>query len=157
MTGVQTCALPIYQCGMNPETGMIFTSASESDKFKEGFGLITMDELVFAGGVAEVESYGSYSAPNTYYSRNSVSDCSQLIDCNVTGQYGKWWTMTPSRSYDYLLYIYYSGINGIIEAYNSLDGSATSSLKIRPVLSLKSNTLVSGSGTATDPYVVTGI
>ena len=44
-----------------------------------------------------------------------------------------------------------------ILGYLSKNSVSISSTVVRPVISLKSNTLVSGTGTASDPYVVEGI
>ena len=136
---------PSYQCGMSP-SGTIYSDASESDKFKEGVGLMTADEVAMAGGIYES------GAPNTYYYRNSVSNCSTAANCSVTGS-NYWWTMSPREFNGVIAYAF-----GVLGSAGSLHYAATSgTYMVRPVISLKSNTLVSGSGTASDPYLVEGI
>ncbi len=104
--------------------------SKSNNKLTYPVGLITWDEASFAGG--------RYGVSNNYY---------------LTA--GKWyWTMTPSRwSVDV-------GV-GCVGFAGSLGGSLGhnyvnySSPGVRPVLSLKSDTVViSGGGTEANPYVV---
>lgn len=156
---------PSYQCGMNTTggytnsngvwvsggtTGTLYSDASESDKFKDGIGLITADEIIFAGGAL-------ISSPNIYYFRNSVSDCSRDKDdlCSVTGNKW-WWTMTPNEYTDT-----YGIMLGVFASSNpnTVVGSLANLIVyepqvIRPVISIKANTLISGSGTVTNPYEI---
>ena len=89
-------------------------------------GLITIDEVLFAGGVI-----GNIS--NFYLKNGSV-----------------YWMMSPA------------GFNYYNDAYTwlvSSDGptgrsSVSNAIGVRPVLNLSTNTLVSGSGTSSDPYIV---
>ena len=135
---------------MSPSDSL-YSNASNQDKFTEGVGLMTVDEVSFAGGVYAVP------AVNTYYSRNSVSECSTESNCSVSGSYD-WWTMSPynfTGSAANVFIVFGSHYPFHPGSLNSLPVFDT--FVVRPVISLKSNTLVSGSGTASDPYVVTGI
>ena len=152
---------PSYQCGMNTTggkvniygtwiqngtVGILYNDASDQDKFKEGVGLMTADEISFAGGV-----YGS-NAPNTYYYRNSVNNCTSNTDrnCSVV-DVNYWWTMTPYGFND-TAYGYAVGINsnpGRLDLFE-----VSSEMIIRPVISISKNVLTFGSGTSTDPYVI---
>ena len=90
-------------------------------------GLLTTDEAALAGG---------YSTSNSGYYL-------------YTGNY--YWTMSPSNfigSYADVRYVISSG-------YVS-DYSVDISLGVRPVLNLKSGSLKSGSGTALDPFELSG-
>ena len=100
-------------------------------------GLITYDEAVYAGG------YFLQSNNNYYlYTTPSLS-----------------WTMSPSGVYDYIsnvgdIAIYFSGDIG--DHYISYDHDSTGKYPniLRPVINLKSDTNMIGSGTIDDPYVV---
>ena len=100
-------------------------------------GLITYDEAVYAGG------YFLQSNNNYYlYTTPSLS-----------------WTMSPSGVYDYIsnvgdIAIYFSGEIG--DHYVSYDHDSTGKYPIilRPVINLKSDTVMVGLGTIDNPYVV---
>ena len=100
-------------------------------------GLITYDEAVYAGG------YFLQSNNNYYlYTTPSLS-----------------WTMSPSGVYDYIsnvgdIAIYFSGDIG--DHYISYDHDSTGKYPIilRPVINLKSDTVMVGLGTKANPYVV---
>lgn len=89
-------------------------------------GLLTYDELVYAGNY--------YLQTNTnYYLYN--------------GKY--FWTMSPAG---------FSGVYSIVWDVTSVGALTTSfvygSAALRPVLNLKADTLVTGTGTSTNPYVI---
>ena len=93
-------------------------------------GLLTADEVAFAGSIN-----ATMSSSYTYLYKNASST--------------SWWTMSPgdfnSTTFMYMV----SGTNGRISATNP-----TSVYGVRPAVALKTGTLVSGSGTQADPYVV---
>ena len=103
-------------------------SCNNNDIIKEPVGLITADEVAFAGGV--------YGTKNTnYYLYNQQN----------------YWTMTPSHfscssSRAYLFRVY---SDGSISYYLAFDKYG-----VRPVINLRSDTTFTGDGTATNPYVV---
>ena len=90
-----------------------------------GVGLVAIDEVVLAGG------WNSYNSNYYLYS----------------GQI--YWTMSPS---------YFSGNNIAFERFVSSDSRADGTTGVvnidgaRPVFNLKSEVLVQGTGTASDPY-----
>ena len=92
-------------------------------------GLLTADEIAFAGGAYEI-------ANNTYYlNKNSLNF---------------WWLLSPAD---------YSGTYSEIWGVNDEGGltliTSEECRAIRPVLSLVSNiSFSSGTGTATDPYII---
>ena len=92
-------------------------------------GLLTADELTFAG----------------YVSDSSIT----YLQENATGTY--WWSLSPG---------YFSGISaGVKTVYGAgallfTDGSVCSSNGVRPSISLKSTTNVTGEGTSDKPYKV---
>ena len=91
-------------------------------------GLITIDEVLFAGGVIGNSS--------NFYLKNG----------------SHYWTMSPAGFYNisynnaFACYVYSDGDT----VYNSVDFT----FGVRPVLNLSADTLVSGSGTSSDPYIV---
>ncbi len=113
-----------------------FECSNTSDRFYN-FGLMTADEVSYAGGV--------YAKPNTsaYYSLNASGGSS-------TGS-ASWWTMSP--------HYYSANISNtfLVAAHGALSFTNVHlSDVVRPVVSLKSSVLVTGgSGTGNDPYTLT--
>ncbi len=94
--------------------------------YKSKIGLLTADEMMFAG-------YGTDILPSTN---------------NYLFYNGSFWTMTPDQGYSSYRNVF-AGNNGEIRSAGTDD-----SLAVRPVINLKADTKVSGSGTKKDPYVV---
>ena len=88
-------------------------------------GLLSYDEVVYAGGYP-------YSIKNNYYLYNNTS----------------FWTMSPAGFGSYSN-VWYGNIAGNVD-YNS----AATSYAVRPVLNLTADTLATGSGTSSDPFVI---
>ena len=87
-------------------------------------GLMTMDEIVLAGGWKEENSgYYLYSGQD-------------------------WWTSSPFASNELSVDARSVGSNGYADSANWVDNS----YGVRPVLNLKAEVLAQGSGTASDPY-----
>ena len=108
--------------------GMLKTVDGNTTKYYK-VGLLTADEVTFAGAYRWTDNKNYYLVNNTY-----------------------WWTMSPSNFYTstvraYVWYVYPSGhLFGDYVAY---------SYGVRPAVSLKSTASISGgTGTATDPYVI---
>ena len=120
--------------GMIPYKSYTPDFKCNTDRNKKGsvnasIGLLTYDEVIYAGG-----HYGVNN--NNYYLYNS-----SIPD---------WWTMSPegfnnNRSYVWLIY-------GGSYFYTNVDVSFPGF--IRTVLNIKSNTTASGTGTSSDPFVV---
>ena len=90
-------------------------------------GLLTYDEVVYAGGY-----YGQNNS--NYYLYNPAI---------------YWWTMSPagfSGSYSSVWNVFTTGYINL----NSVDNS----LRLRPVLNLTADALATGSGTSSDPFVI---
>jgi len=117
-----------------------FDCPDPNDRFTT-FGLMTADEIAFAGG-----RYGT-NAPKAYFSL-SVSNT------YPTGS-NNWWTMTP---------IFYSGsyasIASVMTSNNGYLGYLTTSNakiqnSVRPVISLnKTVKITGGDGSGTNPYII---
>ena len=118
-------------------------NCNESDIIKSNIGLITIDEIAFAGGV--------YSKKNdkAWYYKNSKGNSS-------INKSNSWWTMTGTAGLKNL-YLNYTikqaeeGVEGLITAH----AVSYSNKSFRPVISLKKDLLYkSGDGSATNPYEV---
>ena len=115
-----------------------FNCSNTSDRFTT-FGLMTADEVAFAGG-----KYGANSPKAYYY-------LAQDGTSSITGS-SWWWTMSP-----------YLGSSAAVFAVrgSSYPGDLNplgvhGSVVVRPVVSLKSSVLVTGgSGTGSNPYTLT--
>lgn len=93
-------------------------------------GLITADEVAYAGGVYNVSN-------NQYF----------LYTNTIT------WTMSPARYDDGEGRMWHIGAPGGLN-YNN--GLVTVQRQTRPVINLRADVTLTGSGTASDPYVVVG-
>ena len=101
-------------------------TCSSSDIIKIPIGLVTADEVSMAGGVGDKNN-------TSYYLYNSLN----------------YWTMSPSSSNTVSARGYLVSTDGELSMSN-----INSTYGVRPVINLKSNTHFTGTGTATDPYVV---
>ena len=132
---IQTNKIPTFTCS-NANDKFTASITTGNGKLIYPIGLITADEISYAGGI-----YGTNNS-NYYIAQNALSGA----------QY--WWTMTPN----------YWNSDGRVGAFivggstnnGTLNFSYVSTGRgVRPVISLKSCVLASGgSGTASDPYTV---
>ena len=133
ITGDSTWSTSINM-GMIPYKSYTPDFKCNTDRNKKGsvnasIGLLTYDEVIYAGG-----HYGVRN--NNYYLYNS-----SIPD---------WWTMSPegfnnNASYIWLIYggsYFYTNVNVSYPGF------------IRTVLNIKSNTTATGTGTSSDPFVV---
>ncbi len=121
----KTTQAPIFTC-TNHEDLFTYTKATKgTQSLTYPVGLITADEVVYAGGFGGKDN-------NSYYLYTSSS----------------YWTMSPA-SYDSRadeFQLYYSGTL-------NLDG-VNSSKGVRPVINLKADTIFTGDGKSESPFVV---
>ena len=117
---------PTYDC---PSEDLYTTSGSSNGNKSLTYpiGLITADEVAYAGGVAG-------TANQSYYL--------------YTGEY--YWTMSPFYFFNDWAYVFYVGSNGSFER-----ALVTGRYGVRPVVNLKADIQISsGSGTSSNPYVI---
>ena len=111
-------------------TGPSLKCNGELSKINSKVGLITADELAFAGyayNIGNTTTYLQENATNTY-----------------------WWSLSPSGFYGDGARVWgVSGGNGIFGDYNVFSASG-----VRPLISLKSTTNVTGEGTSSAPYII---
>ena len=89
-------------------------------------GLLSYDEVVYAGGYYNQSNSNYYLYNNTYF-----------------------WTMSPAG--------FTSGYSTVWRVYPSggiSDGNVNNSYAVRPVIILNADTLATGSGTSSDPFVI---
>ena len=111
-------------------TGPSLKCNGELSKINSKVGLITADELAYAG----------YA-----YAQNNTTT---YLQENATDTY--WWSLSPSNFNGNEADVWYvDGSNGFFSSY---DGSYTDG--VRPLISLKSTTNVTGDGTSENPYKV---
>ena len=113
--------------GSSKGNGALKVTPSDNDSTATPIGLITADEVAYAGGVV-----GSNN--NSYYLYNNAV----------------YWTMSPGRFYygdAGVFYVYSSG--------SLIPGGYVYNLYgVRPVINLKSAIAISGSGSTSDPFKV---
>jgi len=123
----KTTQTPTLQCSNKSRDLFTVTSASEGNKkLTYPVGLITSDEVVFGGGFGGTNNSTYYLYTNQHY-----------------------WTMSP---------YHYNGSYALVFGVRS-DGylgwnSVVSTFGLRPVINLKSDTKMTGSGSSSDPFVV---
>ena len=124
---IYTNKSPVFTCSTN--NLYTYTSSTKGNKsLSSPIGLITADEVAFAGGV--------YNTNNTSYYLYTGST---------------YWTMSPSDffgSYARVFYVYSRG--SLLNYYR-----VSSAFGVRPVINLKATTTISsGNGTAQNPFIV---
>ena len=90
-------------------------------------GLLTYDEVVYAGGYP-------YSNNNSYYLYNNTY----------------FWTMSPAGFSGSSSYVWRVNTAGYIDRSNV----SNTARAVRPVIILNADTLATGSGTSSDPFVI---
>ena len=116
---------PVFTCSTN-NLYTATTSNKGNKSLSSPIGLITADEVAFAGGV--------WATNNTSYYLYTGSS---------------YWTMSPyyfsDAGFANMVYVY---LNGNLTNYsvNNVPG-------VRPVINLKADTLFTGSGTISDPFI----
>ena len=126
---------PSFKC-INTEDLYTLKSSSKGNKALDyPIGLITADEVAYAGGVSSGES----GTNNTSYYLNTGTT---------------WRTMTPygynSQGNEYYASVYGVDASGVVRRFYGSAGSHG----VRPVINLKADTVFTGTGTSADPFVV---
>ena len=132
---------PTLTCENASDYYTVSSASSGNKKLSYPIGLITADEVMLAGHAGGVFD-GSY---NHMKSNNG----SYLVTGNA------FWTMTPAGGYNpfgypgWVAFVFFVGSSGDIDDSNPYYTGG-----LRPVVNLKSGVTITGSGTKTDPYVV---
>ena len=125
---VNSTKSPTLKCKNNEDMYTVSGSSRGNKALTNPVGVITADEVAMAGGV-----YGQTN--QSYYL--------------YTGQ--NYWTMSPSYFYASvsLAYVFYVPSSGQLS-----DSWVDSMYGVRPVINLSADVKVTGSGTSSDPFVV---
>ena len=127
-------ANPSYNC---TDIRDAFSVNNTSAKLDFPIGLMTADEIAFAGGVASVKM----NTPYAWFISNSAG----------TQVSSYWWSLSPSGWNGYGSVAWFWHSNNAILGYNYIDCT----FAVRPAISLKSCNLISGGdGSANNPYVI---
>ena len=117
-------------------TGPSLNCNGKLSKITSKIGLITADELAFAGYAYNIRNTVTYLKENTS---------------------GEWWSLSPSDYISIYANVWTVESYGtyFTTGYGGRGGSGVhDSYGVRPLISLKSTTNVTGNGTSEDPYVV---
>ena len=128
---------PVYNCTNKKDA---FSGSNSEAKLTYPIGLMTADEVAFAGGV-------NYTNANVYYTLNSKGNA-------ITGE-KSWWLLTP-KFFDAT---YMESAMYVINSENYIGRleqlGVTWYASLRPVISIKSDTLYSkGNGSPENPYEI---
>ena len=115
--------------GSSKGNGALKVTPSDNDSTPTPIGLITADEVAFAGGVDGLNNTGYYLYNNAAY-----------------------WTMSPSYFASGTARVLRVSASGSL-ATDAVDGTY-GTRGVRPVINLKSTIAISGSGTTGDPFKV---
>ena len=132
---------PTLTCENANDYYTVASASSGNKKLSYPTGLITVDEVVLAGHAGGVF--------DGYYTRMKSNNGSYL----VTGS--GFCTITPAGGYnpfgftDWLALLFSVGGSGLID-----DNYTYGTYGLRPVINIRSDVTITGSGTMTDPYVV---
>ncbi len=132
---------PILTCENASDYYTVASASSGNKKLSYPIGLITADEVMLAGHAGGVFD-GSYNHMKT-------NNGSYLATRNT------FWTMTPAGGYNpfgspsWFTYVFFVIGSGNIDDYD-----VNRTFGLRPVVNLKSDVTITGSGTMTNPYVV---
>ena len=107
---------PSYEC------------SNTNDLYTTKIGLITADEVMYAGAAGTTTNYGYYLYTGNYY-----------------------WTMSPS---DFNSSLSRANVFSVNSNGNLNWSTVINAFGVRPVISLTTNNTITGSGTISDPYVV---
>ena len=120
---------PTFDCENDSDLYTINGSNQGNKALTYPIGLITADEVAYAGGVWNTINQSYYLYTNSIY-----------------------WTMSPHYFFSAgHAYVFYVGSTGNLSSY----GNASGSYGARPVINLKADVTISGgTGQATDPYIV---
>ena len=112
-------------------TGPSLKCNGELSKINSKVGLITADELALAG-----YAYG-------------LQNSTTYLQENATDTY--WWSLSPNSFNGGSAYVWYvGGSNGYFDYFNDVFNT----YGVRPSISLKSTTNVTGEGTSSTPYII---
>ena len=122
----------VNKSGSAGGTGPSLKCNGEPNKITSKVGLITVDELAYAGYASRLEN------TTTYLQENATEDDTY------------WWSLSPDSFNNYIanVWLVLGDSGGFINA------DVRGTYGVRPSISLKPSTNVTGNGTSEEPYVV---
>ena len=129
-TGQPTLICPIDNSGGKLSKFTVDDTINGNGNLTYKVGLITADELAYAGYAKRLKN------TTTYLQENATSDY--------------WWSLSPSNFSGHGALVWYGGSNNHLLTSESVGDS----FGVRPSISLKPSTNVTGDGTSEKPYVV---
>ena len=117
---------PTFKCSNSNDLYTTSSSSKGNKKLANPIGLITADEVVMGG----LPWSGSTTSNYLY-----------------TGQH--YWTMSPSYFHGSIAYVFAVNSYGLLNYW-----SVNNTIGVRPVINLSADVKVTGSGTSSDPFVV---
>ena len=132
---------PTLTCENASDYYTVSSSSSGNKALTYPIGLISADEVMLAGHAGGVVS-GSYN-------HSKLNSGSYLLTKNG------FWTMTPAGGYNPYSRTYFGSCIFDVENTGAFDDSGgVDFYGLRPVINIRSNVNITGSGTTNDPYVV---
>ena len=117
---------PTFNCPNNNDLYTVKGATKGNKAMEKPIGLITADEVIYAGG------FGG-TGNNKYYLYN--------------GQY--YWTMSPYNFRGGYAYVFTVSLDGYLDHWY-----VSNTTGVRPVINLRADVAITGSGTQNDPYEV---
>ena len=111
-------------------TGPSLKCNGELSKINLKVGLITADELAYAGYAAYLQNLATY------------------LQENATDTY--WWSLSPGNFYGNSAHVWIVGGSSGVFGHRSVGNTSA----VRPSISLKSTTNVTGNGTSSSPFII---
>ncbi len=131
---------PTLACENVGDYYTVASASSGNKRLSYPIGLITADEVMFAGHAGGVFS-GTYN-------HQRINNASYL----VTGNH--YWTMTPAGGYFPFGFNYWHSVVFVVQDFGDIDTGVFEPRGLRPVINIRSDVAITGSGTMTDPYIV---
>ena len=139
---VSTSHVPTYDC---TESSDAFSVDNISAKLTYPISLMTIDEIVYAGGKYNT----GLTSPYAWYYNNSANE-------SIIGSTDYWWLLSPGDWNTFILFCAdVFGVRGTNETGRLLAPSVSGLNAVRPAISLKSCIKYStGNGTPENPYTI---
>ena len=133
--------VPTLKCENANDYYTTSTSSTGNKSLANSIGLITLDEAILSGYVG-----GIFDGAYNFQEKN-------INGFLTIGNH--FWTMTPAGFYNPFGGSYIRSIVFCITSHGTIDDADVYNLNtIRPVISIRSDVNITGSGTMTDPYVI---
>ena len=132
---------PTLVCENTSDYYTVSSVSNGNQKLSYPIGLITIDEMMYAGNAGGVF--------NGTYAHMKSSNKNYLVIGN------HFWTMTPAGGYNpFGNTAWVAKVFGVNAWCRLDDNDAVGVYGVRPVINIRSDVTITGSGTMTDPYVI---